>query len=82
MDTYFLTNRFGELVVYNLKKLSVDVINKLGIIQQIGEFQVIIDKNVNDIGHLKSDVEYILNHLTPSEIHSITNEEIDELLNS
>lgn len=85
MDTYLLTNRFGEIVVYNLKKLSVDVINKLGIPYTIDNMQVIIDKHTNIIGHNTSDIERIkeiLSGYDPQGIASISTEEIDEILNS
>ena len=85
MDTYFLTHRFGDLVVYNLKKLSVDVLNTLGVPQKIGEMQVIIDKHTNQIGHNTADIEWIkeyLETLDPQHIESITDEEIDELMNT
>lgn len=85
MNTYFLTNRFGELTVYNLKKLTIDVLNKLGPIQQIGELRVIVDKNVNEIGHIKTSLKEIkdmIDTLDPETITVITKEEIDELLNT
>lgn len=85
MNVYFLTNRFGETVVYHLKNLTVDVINKLGIVYEIGEMKVVLDRHTNLIGHMASDIEEIkeiISHYPPSDIGTLTPEDIDEILNS